>query len=64
MPANPDTNTTYTLKGEFAEDDTSYVTTLTPSSGTATTATIPLMKAASADADGAPGLVPKATAGN
>lgn len=64
MPSNPDTDTTYTLSGQFNDDGTEYITTLTPNDGTATTAVIPLMTAASATADGGPGLVPKASAGN
>ena len=64
MPSNPDTDTTYTLSGQFNDDGTEYITTLTPDDGTATTAVIPLMAAASSDADGRPGLVPKASAGD
>lgn len=64
MPANPDTNTTYTLSGKFNNDGTEYITTLTPDDGTATAAVIPLMTAASDTADGEPGLVPKASAGD
>lgn len=64
MPSNPDTDTTYTLSGQFNDDGTEYIATLTPDDGTATTAVIPLMAAASSDADGRPGLVPKASAGD
>lgn len=39
MPANPNSNTTYTLSGK-AKGNT-WVTTLTPSSGSATTSTVP-----------------------
>lgn len=64
MPSNPDTDTTYTLSGQFNDDGTEYITTLTPDDGAATTAVIPLMTAASSTADGGPGLVPKASAGD
>ena len=56
MPSNPDTDTTYTLSGKFNDDGTEYITTLTPDDGAASTAVIPLMTAASATADGEPGL--------
>lgn len=39
MPANPNSNTTYTLSG--AASGSTWVTTLTPSSGAATTSTVP-----------------------
>lgn len=64
MPANPDTDTTYTLSGKFNDDGTEYVATLTSDDGAATAAVIPLMAAASETADGGPGLVPKASAGD
>lgn len=38
-PSN--TNTTYTLKGAYGSSSNTWVTTLTPSSGTATTSTVP-----------------------
>ena len=56
IPANPNTDTTYTLSG--AASDNTWVTTLTPSSGTATTSTVPAMGAATASAAGSAGLVP------
>lgn len=49
-------NTTYTLSG--ALDGNTFVTTLTPSSGTATTAVIPAMVGATSSAAGKVGLVP------
>lgn len=55
-------NTTYTLSGALSGN--TFVTTLTPSSGTATAATVPAMTAAKSDTDGAAGLVPAPTAGN
>lgn len=39
MPANPNSNTTYTLSGKAS--GSTWVTTLTPSSGAATTSTVP-----------------------
>ena len=39
MPANPNTNTTYTLSGKA--DGNTWVTTLTPSSGSASYSTVP-----------------------
>ena len=56
LPANPNTNTTYTLSGAASGD--TWVTTLTPSSGSATTSTVPTMGAATANAAGSAGLVP------
>lgn len=55
-------NTTYTLSGALSGN--TFVTTLTPSSGTATAATVPAMTAAKSDTNGAAGLVPAPTAGN
>lgn len=55
-------NTTYTLSGALSGN--TFVTTLTPSSGTATAATVPAMTAAKSDTDGAAGLVPAPAAGN
>ena len=56
------TDTTYTLAGALQTNGT-YKTTLTPSSGTATTATIPLMTAATSSAAGKAGLVPAPASG-
>lgn len=63
MPANPNTNTTYDLSGALDSGNSTYTVTLTPSSGTADTAIIPVMSAASADAAGTAGLVPTPAAG-
>ena len=41
MPANPNTDTTYTLSGAYGSGNATWVTTLTPSSGNATTSTVP-----------------------
>lgn len=49
-------NTTYTLSGIL--DGNTFVTTLTPSSGTATTAVIPAMVGATSSTAGKAGLVP------
>lgn len=62
IPAQ-DTNTTYTLSGA-ANTSGGWVTTLTPSSGSATTSTVPKMSGASASAAGAAGLVPAPSAGD
>lgn len=61
IPANP--NTTYTLSGALSSDNKTFVTTLTPSSGNATTATVPVMTKATASAAGKAGLVPIPSAG-
>lgn len=53
---NDNTNTTYTLSGGLSGNN--YTVTLTPSSGSATTATIPVMTAATSSAAGKAGLVP------
>lgn len=53
---NDNDNTTYTLSG--ALDGNTFVSTLTPSSGSPTTATVPAMGAASDSAAGTAGLVP------
>ena len=55
-------NTTYTLSGSL--DGNTFVSTLTPSSGTATTSTVPAMGAASDSAAGTAGLVPAPAKGN
>lgn len=60
-PPTTDTNTTYSLSG--AASGNTWVTTLTPSSGSATTSTVPAMKAASSSAAGAAGLVPAPASG-
>lgn len=49
-------DTTYTLSGALS--DNKFITTLTPSSGSATHATIPAMGGASSSAAGTAGLVP------
>lgn len=49
-------NTTYSLSGNLSGN--TFVTTLTPSSGTSTTATIPAMSGATSSAAGKAGLVP------
>lgn len=61
MPANPNTNTTYTLSGKASGN--TWITTLTPSSGSATTSTVPAMGAATSSAAGTAGLVPAPAAG-
>ena len=53
---NDNDNTTYTLSG--ALDGNAFVSTLTPSSGLPTTATVPAMTGASSNAAGKAGLVP------
>ena len=53
---NDNDNTTYTLSG--ALDGNTFVSTLTPSSGSLTTATVPAMIGASSNAAGKAGLVP------
>ena len=53
---NDNDNTTYTLSG--ALDGNAFVSTLTPSSGSPTTATVPAMTGASSNAAGKAGLVP------
>ena len=57
-----DSNTTYSLSG--ALDGNTFVSTLTPSSGTATTSTVPVMGAASSSVAGTAGLVPAPAAGD
>ena len=66
VPANPIfTDTTYTLSGTtYDTNNTAQIVTLTPSSGTATTATIAAMTGASSSAAGKAGLVPKPAAGD
>lgn len=58
------TNTTYALSGAYGSSNTKWVVTLTPSSGSATTSTVPAMVGATASADGKGGLVAKPIAGN
>ncbi|MEE1516920.1 MAG: hypothetical protein UF228_04915, partial [Lachnospiraceae bacterium] len=53
---NDNDNTTYTLSG--ALNGNAFVSTLTPSSGSPTTATVPAMTGASSNAAGKAGLVP------
>lgn len=60
-PPTTDTNTTYSLSGKASGN--TWITTLTPSSGSATTSTVPAMKAASSSAAGAAGLVPAPASG-
>lgn len=59
---NDNTNTTYTLSGALSGN--TYVTTLTPSSGSATTATISPMVGATSSSNGAVGLVPAPSSSN
>lgn len=59
----PSSDTTYTLSGA-AGSDNNWVTTLTPSSGSATTSTVPGMEGASSSAAGAAGLVPAPAKGD
>jgi hypothetical protein len=63
LPANAfkNDNTTYTLSGAI---NNGYKITLTPSSGSATDVTVPIMIGASADSNGNIGLVPAPTKGN
>jgi len=56
------TDTTYTLAGALQSDGT-FKSTLTPSNGSATSVTIPIMTAASASAAGKSGLVPAPASG-
>lgn len=58
---NTDTNTTYSLSG--ALNGNTFVNTLTPSSGSNTTATVPAMTAASSSSAGKAGLVPAPASG-
>lgn len=60
-PPVTDTNTTYTLSGKASGN--TWITTLTPSSGTTTKSTVPAMGAATSSAAGSPGLVPAPAAG-
>ena len=55
-------NTTYRLEGVLGDNNT-FVSTLTPSAGSATTSTVPAMTAATADTAGTAGLVPAPAAG-
>lgn len=66
VPSNPVfTDTKYTLSGTtYDTNNTAQIVTLTPSSGTATTATIAAMTGASSSAAGKAGLVPKPAAGD
>ena len=57
-----DSNTTYSLSGALSGN--TFVNTLTPSSGTATTSTVPVMGGASSSAAGTAGLVPGAAKGD
>lgn len=59
----PSSNTTYTLSGK-AGTSNSWVTTLTPSAGDATTSTVPGMTGATASAAGSAGLVPAPATGD
>lgn len=58
---NTDTNTTYSLSGALSGN--TFVNTLTPSSGSNTTATVPAMTAASSSSAGKAGLVPAPASG-
>ena len=64
MPATAfaNDNTTYTLSGALSGN--TFQTTLTPSTGSATAATVPAMTAAKSDTNGAAGLVPAPSAGD
>ena len=65
VPSNPVfTDTTYTLSGAYDSGNIKWVVTLTPSSGSATTTTVPAMVGATASAAGKGGLVPKPAAGD
>lgn len=59
---NDNSDTTYTLSGALSGNI--FVSTLTPSSGTATTSTVPAMGAASSSVAGTAGLVPAPAKGN
>lgn len=59
---NDNSDTTYTLSGVLSSN--TFVSTLTPSSGNATTSTVPAMGAASDSAAGTAGLVPAPAKGN
>ncbi len=56
------TDTTYTIGG--AASGNTWVTTLTPSAGTATTSTVPALGGASASGNGSAGLVPAPSTGD
>ena len=58
------TDTTYTLSGAYDSGNSKWVVTLTPSSGSETTTTVPAMIGATASAAGKGGLVPKPAAGD
>lgn len=58
---NDNTNTTYTLSGALSGN--TFVSTLTPSSGTNTTSTVPAMTGASSSTAGKAGLVPAPASG-
>jgi hypothetical protein len=57
-------NTTYSLSGALSSNNDSYTVTLTPSSGSATTATISKMVGATTSTAGKAGLVPKPGTGD
>lgn len=59
---NDNSDTTYTLSGALSNN--TFVSTLTPSSGTTSTSTVPAMGAASDSAAGTAGLVPAPEKGN
>lgn len=63
LPANAykNDNTTYTLSGALSGN--TFITTLTPSSGSATTSTVPVITGATSSAAGKAGLVPAPAAG-
>lgn len=63
LPANAykNDNTTYTLSGALSGN--TFITTLTPSSGSATTSTVPVTTGATSSAAGKAGLVPAPAAG-
>lgn len=62
LPANAFNNTTYTLSGALSGN--TFVSTLTPSSGSVTTATVPAMVGATSSAAGKAGLVIAPAAGD
>ena len=59
---NDNSNTTYTLSGALSNN--TFVSTLTPSSGNATTSTVPALSGASSSAAGKAGLVPAPAKGD
>lgn len=58
---NDDNNTTYTLSGQLSGN--TFISTLTPSTGSPTTSTVPVMSGASESTTGTAGLVPAPVSG-